>query len=287
MTTHTSRHELVAVTGASTGIGRATGERLVRAGYDVLGGVRTPADAEEIRRAGIEPVVLDVTDPEQIQSLRERIERDPAGRPLRALVNNAGIAINAPVEVIPLPDWRRQLEVSVLGPVAMIQSLLPALMPSGGRVVNIGSLGSRVAMPGFGAYSAAKFAMDAVNDSLRREMAPFGVRVVLVTPGAVKTQLTGRGLAEADRVCASMTPEQQARYAPLMAAYRATVEEWARTGVEADSVARTVETAITARSPRTRYTVGRDAGFMMTASRLASDRILDRMVRRSMKLPVR
>lgn len=287
MTTHTSLHELVVVTGASTGIGRATAVQLARAGYDVLGGVRTSADGERLRQAGIEPIELDVTDSKAIATLRERIENDPQRRPLRALVNNAGIAINGPVEVIPLADWRRQLEVALVGPVGMIQALLPALMSSKGRVVNIGSVGSRVAMPGFGAYSGAKFAMDAMNDALRREMAPFGVRVVLVTPGAVKTQLTGRGLAEADRVSATMSPEQRTRYAPLMDAYRATVEGWAKTGVKPDAVAKAVGTAITARSPRTRYTVGGDAGFMMAASRLASDRVLDRMVLGSMNLPTR
>lgn len=287
MTTHTSLHELVVVTGASTGIGLATAVQLARAGYDVLGGVRTSADGERLRQAGIEPIELDVTDSKVIATLRERIENDPQRRPLRALVNNAGIAINGPVEVIPLADWRRQLEVALVGPVGMIQALLPALMSSKGRVVNIGSVGSRVAMPGFGAYSGAKFAMDAMNDALRREMAPFGVRVVLVTPGAVKTQLTGRGLAEADRVSATMSPEQRTRYAPLMDAYRATVEGWAKTGVKPDAVAKAVGTAITARSPRTRYTVGGDAGFMMAASRLASDRVLDRMVLGSMNLPTR
>ena len=279
--------QLVVVTGSSTGIGLATASRLASAGFHVLAGVRRRADAERVSGLRIEPVILDVTDEQHLARLRERVENDPSGKPLRAVVNNAGIAINAPVEALSLADWRRQFEVAVFGQVAVIQALLPSLLSSRGRVVNIGSVGSRVAMPSFGAYSGAKYAMDAVSDALRREVASLGVKVVMVTPGAVKTSLTERGLEEADRAAAAMTEQQRSRYGPLLRAYRETVQGWARDGAEPAAVAAVVETAITAGRPRTRYTVGRDAGFMVPVSRLVPDRLLDQMVLGRMKLPHR
>ena len=122
------------------------------------------------------------------------------------MVNNAGIAVNAPVETAPLDEWRKQFEVSVIGQIAATQALIPALLASGGRVINIGSVGGRIAMPGFGPYSAAKFAMEAVTDALRREIEQFGVKVVMITPGAVKTNMSDQGIKTADRLAAAMTP---------------------------------------------------------------------------------
>jgi NAD(P)-dependent dehydrogenase (short-subunit alcohol dehydrogenase family) len=274
--------ELVVVTGASTGIGRATARRLAADGFHVLAGVRTEAAAAEVKAARIEPVLLDITDEGQVAALADRAGADR--RPLRAVVNNAGIAVNAPIEALPLADWRRQFDVSVFGQVAVIQALMPALLRSKGRVVNIGSTGGKVAMPGFGAYSGAKFAMEAISDSLRREVEPFGVAVAVIIPGAVRTQLTERGNATADRLIAGMTPEQRTRYAGLTKAFRATTESWGTDGLDASVVADVVAKAIRARKPRTRYTVGRDAAVMTRLTHLVSDRLLDRMVRRTMGL---
>ncbi|WP_225440341.1 SDR family oxidoreductase [Amycolatopsis eburnea] len=274
--------ELVVVTGASTGIGRASARRLAADGFHVLAGVRTEAAAAEVKAGRVEPVLLDITDEGQVAALADRVGADR--RPLRAVVNNAGIAVNAPIEALPLPEWRRQFDVSVFGQVAVIQALLPALLRSGGRVVNIGSTGGKVAMPGFGAYSGAKFAMEAISDSLRREVEPFGVSVAVIVPGAVRTRLTERGGATAARLAEAMTPEQRTRYAGLMTAFRATTESWGTGGLDASVVAAAVSKAIHERKPRTRYAVGRDAAVMTRLTHLVSDRLLDRMVRRTMGL---
>lgn len=188
--------EMVVVTGTSSGIGRATAEQLAAEGFHVLAGVRRQEDADKIKQKNIEPVILDITAIDTLKELAERVEQDPLGRPLRAVVNNAGIAVNAPLEMVPLDEFRRQIEVSVIGQVAVIQALTPALLNSGGRVVNIGSVGGKISMPGFGIYSAAKYAMEAINDSLRREMSSFGLKVIMITPGGVSTSLSEKGLRQ-------------------------------------------------------------------------------------------
>src|ERR1700732_715946 len=154
----------------------------------VLAGVRRDVDAESLRTAGIEPHILDITVESDVVAIADRVARDPLRRPVRALINNAGIAINAPVETLPMAEWRRLFEVNLFGHIAMTQALLPALLRSTGTVVNISSVGGKVAMSTYGAYAGSKFALEAVSDSLRREVAQFGVKVVVIEPGAVKTE---------------------------------------------------------------------------------------------------
>jgi NAD(P)-dependent dehydrogenase (short-subunit alcohol dehydrogenase family) len=275
----TNATQLAIVTGASTGIGRATAQRLAADGFHVLAGVRKEADAQKIAFTRIEPVILDVTNDDHIASLVNRVERDPEKRPLRALVNNAGVAINAPIEILALSDWRQQFDVSVFGPIALTRALLPALLASRGRVVNITSVGGRIAMANYGAYSAAKFAMEAVSDSLRREVEEFGVTVVKVTPGAVSTNLTESGLAAADRVVSTMNSDQHKRYEELTKAFTAQAEGFARDGVSPEHAAAVISRAVAARKPKTRYTIGRDGAMFSFMPRIASDRLLDTVLR--------
>jgi NAD(P)-dependent dehydrogenase (short-subunit alcohol dehydrogenase family) len=194
------RRELVVVSGASTGMGAATAKELARNGFHVLAGVRRVVDADALRAEGIEPHILDITVDSDVAAIADRVARDPLGRPLRALVNNAGISVNAPVETLPIAKWRRLFEVNLFGHVAMTQALLPTLLRSAGTVVNISSVGGRVALPTYGAYAGSKFALEAVSDSLRREVSGLGVKVVVVEPGAVKTEMLERGVANADRL---------------------------------------------------------------------------------------
>jgi NAD(P)-dependent dehydrogenase (short-subunit alcohol dehydrogenase family) len=276
--------ELVVVTGASSGIGRATAQRLAADGFHVLAGVRRQEDGDKIRARNIEPVIVDITKGDTLTALAERIASDPQHRTLRAVVNNAGIAVNAPVEMAPLDEWRRQFEVGVIGQIAVIQALTPALLKSGGRVVNIGSLGGKIAMPGFGPYSAAKFAMEAVNDSLRREMEPFGLKIIIITPGGVSTGLSAHGIATANRLASLMTPDQHKRHDRLFDAVVGQAEAWAKDGIKPEVAAAVVSRAIHDRKPRTRYTAGPDAALLTRMLRFLPDRMLDGMLRSQMKL---
>ncbi|WP_059049327.1 SDR family oxidoreductase [Paenibacillus senegalimassiliensis] len=276
--------ELVVVTGTSSGIGFATAKRLAEEGYHVLAGVRRQEDADKISQKNIEAVIVDLTNVDTLKELAKRVKDDPYHRPLRAVVNNAGIAINAPLEMVPLDELRRQIEVSVIGQVAVIQALAPALLASGGRVVNIGSLGGKISMPGFGIYSAAKFAMEAINDSLRREMASSGLKVIMITPGGVSTRMSEQGITTAERLAKLMTPEQHQRHDRLFAAVKAQAEAWASHGISPEKVATVILRAIQDRKPKTRYVVGRDSVLLTRLVRFLPDRVLDRMLRSQMNL---
>lgn len=271
--------ELAVVTGASTGIGAATARALAARGLHVLAGVRRDSDAEALQAERLEPVIIDITARADIEAVAKRVAADPAGRPLRALVNNAGIAVNAPVEALPMAEWRRQFEVNFFGHIAMTQALLPALLDSSGTVVNISSVGGRVAMATYGAYAGSKFAMEAASDALRREVGKFGVRVIIVEPGAVMTEMSGRGIATAEGLAADMTADQHNRYDALMGAITAQARAFARDGEPAAEAARVIAGVITARNPKTRYTIGRDAAVIVRLARLAPDRLLDRNLR--------
>ncbi|WNG16871.1 SDR family oxidoreductase [Cystobacter fuscus] len=270
--------EIVIVTGASSGIGAATARELARRGFHVLAGVRRDRDADALRGPGIEPLILDITHPEHIRALAARVQGDPQGRAVRALVNNAGVPVNVPVEVFPIDEWRRLFEVNLFGHVAVTQALLPALVRGKGRVINISSVGGRVAMATYGPYAGTKFALEAVSDALRREIAPSGVQVVVVEPGAVRTEMLGRAATTAQQLASTLTPEQGQRYGGLVqaiAAQTASATEW---GVPAETAAQVIARAVTARKPRTRYTVGRDAALVTFMARILPDRMLDCVV---------
>lgn len=264
------------MTGASTGMGASTARELARRGFHVLAGVRRDRDADAVRSAGIEPVILDITEPEHVKAVAARVAADP--RTLHALVNNAGVQVNAPVEALPMAEWRRVFEVNLFGHIAVTQALLPALLRSRGRVINISSIGGKYAMATYGAYAGAKFALEAVSDSLRREVAPLGVQVVVVEPGGVRTEIAARGIATANDLAARMTPEQDERYGGLVRANNRLMASGTASGLTADAAARVIARAVTARRPRTRYTAGRDAALIMSLGRLLSDRAVDRIL---------
>lgn len=275
------RNELIVVTGASTGMGEATAKELARRGFHVLAGVRRAADADALRADGIDPQILDITVESDVAAIADRVARDP--RPLRALINNAGIAINSPVETLPIAQWRRQFEVNLFGHIAITQALLPALLDSSGTLVNISSVGGKVVLPTYGAYAGSKFAFEAASDALRREVADLGVKVVVVEPGAVKTAMPERGIATAQELIADMSPAQLARYGDLNAAMTAQARSFMEIGVPAEHAAKVIAKAATARHPRTRYTIGRDAAVLVRLSRVLPDRLLDRIVRRNLR----
>src|SRR6185437_7439019 len=225
----------------------------------------------------------DITAEADVAAIAERVARDPQSRPLRALVNNAGIAVNAPLEILPIAQWRRQFDVNLFGHIAMTQALLPALLDSSGTIVNISSIGGKVALPTYGAYAGSKFAMEAVSDALRRETAGTGINVVVIEPGAIKTEIAERGIATAEELTATMTTAQRSRYDTLVKAVTAQARSFDATGASAESAAMVIAKAATASRPRTRYTIGRDAAMLARVSRLVSDRTLDRIMRLNLR----
>ena len=277
------RREILVVTGASTGIGAATARELARRGFHVLAGVRRVTDADALRATNLEPIMLDITSDANIAALVKHITDDPERRPLRALVNNAGIQVNAPVEVLPLSEWRRLFDVNLFGHIAMTQALLPALIESRGTVVNITSVGGKVAMATYGPYAGAKFALEAVSDSLRREVKSLGVKVIVVEPGAVMTEMLGGVAVSGERIISGMTNEQRGRYATLMHSIISQAQAAIPKGVPAEEAGRVIADAITSKRPRTRYTIGRDAAIVVLLARCLSDRMLDSLLARSLK----
>jgi NAD(P)-dependent dehydrogenase (short-subunit alcohol dehydrogenase family) len=275
---------LAVVTGASSGVGQATARELAARGFHVVAGVRKEADAERLATDGVEPVILDITNADQVAAVAERVENEPDGRPLAVLVNNAGIAVNAPVEALPLDGWRRQFDVNFFGQVAVTQALLPALLAARGRVVNVSSIGGRVAGPTFGAYSASKFALEAMSDALRREAGRFGLKVIVVEPGAVATPIWDKGITTAQDLIAGLTPEQQARYRDLLDAVLEQAKANSVEGIEPSEVARVIADAVDADRPKTRYLVGRDAKVAGRMAAVLPDRVMDRLIARDLGL---
>jgi NAD(P)-dependent dehydrogenase (short-subunit alcohol dehydrogenase family) len=263
----------VVVTGASSGIGRACAIRLAAAGWHVLGGVRTAEDADSLRGQGVEPLELDVTDAEQIAAAA-----DAVGPQLDALVDNAGIAVAAPLELVPLDELRHQLEVNVVGQVAVTQALLPALRRTRGRIVLMGSIGGRSALPFLGPYAASKHALEAIADVLRVELRPWGMHVSIVEPASIATAIWQKGAERADALSRGVAPGAAALYADRVAAFRS-VALARGPGADPDAVAKAVEHALTASRPRARYLVGRDAHLRAWVERLPTplrDRVLTR-----------
>lgn len=280
-----STTKLAVVTGASSGIGLATARELAGRGYHVLAGVRSQSDADRLAAEGVEPVRVDITDDKQVAELAERIAGDPEKRPLGVLVNNAGVALNAPAETIPMAEWRRHFDVNLFGHVAVTQALLPALIADGdARLVNVSSIGGRVAFPTYGAYAAAKFALEAYSDTLRREVSRRGVWVIVIEPGTIATPMWDKGIATLDSASANMTPAEHARYDDLVAAMRKQAVGQAGRGVHPDQAARVIAGAVQARKPRTRYLVGRDAKVLAGVTGLLGDRAVDRFVARNLGL---
>jgi NAD(P)-dependent dehydrogenase (short-subunit alcohol dehydrogenase family) len=272
----------VVVTGASTGIGEATARQLAGLGFDVLAGVRNDDDAERLRGERVEPLKLDVTDAASIASARDQTEKATGGR-LAGLVNNAGIAVAAPLEYIPIERLREQLEVNLIGQVAVTQALLPFLRAARGRIVNVSSIGGRVALPLAGPYAASKFALEAVSDSLRRELRHLGVDVVVIEPGGIKTPIWKKGNAAADEMLKEVPDEAESLYGDLVNAVRSETQKIAtETGLPPSAVAEVIGTAMTAGKPRTRYIVGRDAKVRAAIAKRVPDRVMDSLIARAL-----
>jgi NAD(P)-dependent dehydrogenase (short-subunit alcohol dehydrogenase family) len=199
-------------------------------------------------------------------------------------VNNAGIAVAAPIEFLPVERFRQQLEVNLIGQLAVTQAFLPALRRAGGRIVNVSSIGGRVALPLVSAYNASKFGLEGWSDSLRREVRHQGVDVILIEPGGVKTPIWDKSRDAADEMLQGAPPEAERLYGKMIAAVRSRTERIEReTGCEPREVAEAIATALTADRPKTRYLVGKDAKMRARMAAILPDRVMDRMILRAVK----
>jgi NAD(P)-dependent dehydrogenase (short-subunit alcohol dehydrogenase family) len=269
----------VLVTGASSGIGEATALHLKELGFDAVAAVRKDEDAERLVARGVRTVKLDVTDVDSIAAARAELG-DGA---MAGLVNNAGVAVAAPLEFLPVDQLRHQLDVNLIGQLAVIQRFLPALRSGRGRIVNISSLGGRVALPLLGAYHASKFALEAISDTLRRELLSQGVDVIVIEPGDVKTPIWRKGEELGLELTSDMPPEGERLYGAQIAAVRKHAAKVAdETGIDPRRVAEAIGRALTAKRPRARYLVGRDAQMRAPVAALLPDRVMDRLVGRAM-----
>ncbi|MEO8095603.1 MAG: SDR family oxidoreductase [Pseudolysinimonas sp.] len=270
----------VYVTGSSTGIGRAAVLHLAGAGWTVFAGVRRKADGEALvaEKAGdVVPVIVDVTDPKQIASAARTIGEHVGTRGLDALVNNAGVAVALPLEFVPIEEFRHQLDVNVVGPLAVTQSVLPLLRTAKGRIVNITSIGGLIAGGMLGPYHASKFALEAMTDTLRIELAQWGIEVVAIEPGQIATPIWATSGNTADRILEGVDGVNEL-YGPGMAGARRMAASAAKNGLDPIEVAKVIERALTAKRPRTRYPVGTDAKVGAAIIAKLPDRTRDRLM---------
>jgi len=275
----------VLITGSSTGIGEACALHLDRLGWTVYAGVRKEADAVDLRHkasARLTPVIIDVTDQSQIDAVAKQIEAD-SGR-LDGLVNNAGIGRGGPLEYLELDEWRTQLEVNVVGQVAVTKAMLPLIRPARGRVVFIGSIGGRLGSPLMGPYNASKFAIEGIGHSLRQELKPKGVHVSIIEPGAISTEIWHKAQDTMDRLRSELPAIALEEYAEPLETFAKGLAMNAKNAVAPLVVAKAVEHALTAKRPRTRYLVGKDAKAVGALGRILPDRTLDTIVAKITKL---
>jgi NAD(P)-dependent dehydrogenase (short-subunit alcohol dehydrogenase family) len=270
----------VLVTGASTGIGEATVHHLKSLEFDPIWAVRKDEDAERLEGRGVRTVRIDVTDAGQIAAARDELGEAP----LAGLVNNAGIAVAAPLEFLPMDRLRQQLEINLIGQAAVTQAFLPALRRGRGRIVMVSSIGGRVALPLVSAYNASKFGLEGLSDSLRREVRDQGVDVILIEPGGVKTPIWKKGEQLADEMLDDVPPEAERLYGRMITMLRARTKEIEeKLGMEPSEVAEAIGTALTASRPRARYVVGGDAKVRAPMARFLPPRVMDRLIGRALR----
>lgn len=274
----------VLVTGASSGIGHATTLQLTRDGYVVFAGARSERDLARLssEHASIRPVRLDVTDADSVAHAFDVVRA--SGVPLYGLINNAGIALGGPLEHLPLSDLRKQLEVNVVGTIAVTQAAIPLLRETRGRIVTIGSIASRFGAPFLGPYCASKAALAMLMDSLRLELAPAGISVVLFEFAAVKTPIWQKGRELKGDLAARLPAQALEAYAPFVEAAMRQIDHEERVGLDVDVVAGAIASAMSAQRPRARYVIGKQAHLQAVVSALPH-RVRDNMVRSVLRIP--
>lgn len=274
------RPKSVVVTGASSGIGQGCALHLERLGWRVFAGVRSEASAAALRSqasARLTPLLLDVTDQAGIAQAVQTVSQALGDVGLDGLINNAGSVVGGPLEFLPIAQLRQQLEVNVIGQIAVTQAFMPLLRAGRGRIVNIGSIAGRSAIPLLGPYAASKHAIEALSDTLRMELLPFGLEVCLIEPGSILTPIWEKSLAASTELSQSLPPQVQSLYGLMIAGTSRFARYAARQGQPVEHVTRAVEHALTAPRPRTRYIVGRDA-WIRRGLQFLPDRVRDRLI---------
>jgi NAD(P)-dependent dehydrogenase (short-subunit alcohol dehydrogenase family) len=277
----------VVLTGASTGIGEASALYLEKKGFRVLAGVRKKADGDRLLQSAsgdVEPLLIDVTETDTIAAAAEKTADVVGEGGLAGLVNNAGINVSGALEFIPLNDLREQLEVNLIGQVAMTQAFLPLLRRAPGRIVNMGSIAGRSASPMLGPYAMSKFALRAFNDSLRRELSSWNMHVSLIEPGAIATPIWEKGKQRATARFKGFDEKKRELYAPIISAVREAATKMSDTAIPAVEVAKVVHHALTAPKPRTHYLVGQDAKWTARFVGLLPPRAFDWLIRKHLGL---
>jgi NAD(P)-dependent dehydrogenase (short-subunit alcohol dehydrogenase family) len=278
----------ILITGASSGIGRATALRLARAGWHVFASVRNEADATALKTAagdGLETVRLDLGDERSIALAAEDVALRLGGRGLDGLVNNAGIGKVSPTEYLALDALREIYQVNLFGQIAVIQAFLPLVRTAKGRIVNMGSVGDHVAPPFAGALSSSKAAFASMSAALRMEVRPQGVHVCIIEPGAINTPAAGKTLGGIEQAIAGMPPAGIGLYGQAMRRMVRTFAQTEQHGSPPEVVARVIERALTDRNPRPRYRAGKDAAKLTLLARLLPEKLLDRAILRTFGLP--
>lgn len=268
----------ILITGASTGIGAACIEFLSKQGFRVFAGVRKHEDAQRIamQSAGkIVPVIIDVTSSESIENAKQVIAKMTEGKGLAGLVNNAGMAVSGPLEFLSVDSLRQQMEVNVVGQVAVTQAFLFLLRQGKGRVINIGSISGKIAYPFLGPYSASKYALEAITDSLRMELRPWNIPVSILQVGSIATPLWKKSLDEGGRVISQLPEAGKMLYGKVMARMMSLALSRGNVGNPPQLLAETILKALTSAKPRFRYKVGRDAKFRIALKNLLPSRLLD------------
>lgn len=248
----------VVITGASTGIGEATAYLFARQGFRVFATVRRDQDADRLRASGlpIETLLLDVTDTSSVSRAALKVRAATGGK-LFGLVNNAGIAVAGPLECLPIAELEKQLDINVVGSVRVTQEFLPMLRAARGRIVMMSSIAGRSALPVVGAYSASKFALEAIADTWRVELYRWGIQVILVEPGATRTPIWDKSATLTTGSMEGADPERVELYRSLIEVGSSFARKASVEGMPVEEVARTVLKALTARRPRARYLLGR------------------------------
>ncbi|HVX46307.1 MAG TPA: SDR family NAD(P)-dependent oxidoreductase [Mycobacteriales bacterium] len=280
-----SGRPVAVVTGASSGIGKAIAGRLATSGFEVFAGVRKQQDADAIADTGqLRPLLVDVTDSGSIAAAAAEVRTAAGDRGLAALVNNAGVGMTGPIEALPVDTFRRQYEVNVFGQIAVTQAFLPLIRVAAGRIVNTGSVGDRLSLP-FGApLASSKWAIAAITESLRLELRPWGIYVILLEPASIHTEVVAKVEQNTASVIDRFDDLQRARYAGTYQAMMRNLARNERAGSGPEVVAETVHRALTVRRPRTRYLVGKDARKLAFMARLP-DRVFDQIRVRMFGLP--